>query len=545
MLKYLKSLFVGLLIAVGVTVYVLGARHSPPVAPAGYTVIQYWEKWTGEEAAGMQSIVDDFNRTVGREKHIYVQYVSMSSIDQKTMVAVAAGVPPDIAGLWDNQLNGFAALNALEPLDDLAKAHGIGPDTYKPIYWKACSSYENHLWGLISTPASIALHYNKQLFNGRAAELRAAGLDPDKTPTSIDALDRYSDALTTYITAPNGKDRRIKCSGFLPMEPGWYVNVMSYWFGGTIFDPKQGKLQLTSEPMIKTFEWLESYPKKYGKDALTQFHSGTGNFDSAQNPFFTGDIAMVQQGPWMANYIEHLAPSMNRWHVPAEKQKREKDFDHVTIGMSHADVTAMLGAGTALPNDPQMFSYDAGIKTIYVTFDAGDHVVDKRMDYLPALERRKYTEWGAAAFPSATGEQDVSYCPFDVLVIPRGSKHKEEAFEFLAFVTRQDEMEKLCALHCKNSPLAKVSEHFVKYHPNPYIDVFERLANSPNAKAVPAIPVWPQVSDELTVASQKASLLVDTPQAILEEADHRCEKSWNYFQHVHQLREQQATEAAQ
>jgi len=63
----------------------------------------------------------------------------------------------------------------------------------------------------------------------------------------------------------------------------------------------------------------------------------------------------------------------------------------------------------------------------------------------------------------------------DILVIPRGAKHKRQAFEFLAFVQRQDEMEKLCALHCKPSPLVRVSDEFNRNHLNPYIDIFERL----------------------------------------------------------------------
>ena len=49
-------------------------------------------------------IVDWFNNTVGKEKGIYVQYLSMSSINQKTLVSTAAGVPPDVAGLWDHQV---------------------------------------------------------------------------------------------------------------------------------------------------------------------------------------------------------------------------------------------------------------------------------------------------------------------------------------------------------------------------------------------------------------------------------------------------------
>ena len=58
----------------------------------------------------MKQIVDDFNATVGREEKIFVNYLSMSSVDQKTLLATAAGVPPDVAGVWDNQVRQFAAM---------------------------------------------------------------------------------------------------------------------------------------------------------------------------------------------------------------------------------------------------------------------------------------------------------------------------------------------------------------------------------------------------------------------------------------------------
>src|SRR5947209_5625785 len=137
-----------------------GAHDATPPVPEGYTVVRYWEKWTGAEAEQMQQIVADFNATVGHERHIAVQYMSMSNIDQKTLVAIAAGVPPDVAGLWDQQVAQYAALGAVEPLDELAAAHGISEQTYLPVYWNGCR-YAGHLYGLVSTPATIALHYNK------------------------------------------------------------------------------------------------------------------------------------------------------------------------------------------------------------------------------------------------------------------------------------------------------------------------------------------------------------------------------------------------
>ena len=57
-------------------------------------------------------------------------------------------------------------------------------------------------------------------------------------------------------------------------------------------------------------------------------------------------------------------------------------------------------------------------------------------------------KWAAVPFPSFDPKlKDVTYCNCDVMVIPRGAKHPAQAFEFMAFVTQQKEMEKLALLH--------------------------------------------------------------------------------------------------
>ncbi len=162
----------------------------------------------------MQIIVDDFNRTVGREKKIFVNCLTISEIEQRTLVATAAGVPPDVAGVTDEQIVPFAAQDALEPLDELAAAHGIARDTYKPVCWDGCV-YEGHLWALPSTPASVALHYNKRVLHENARALRDAGFDPDHIPTTLAEFDRFARVLDRKDAA--GKIIR---SGYLPDGAG-------------------------------------------------------------------------------------------------------------------------------------------------------------------------------------------------------------------------------------------------------------------------------------------------------------------------------------
>ncbi len=154
--------------------------------------VQYWEKWTGDEESKMRVVVDQFNNTEGSEKKIFVELLSMTDIGQKTLVSTAAGVPPDVAGLWAGNVAQYGAINALEPLDDYVANTGIH---YKKVYWDACH-YDGKLYALISTPATILLVYNKALFQKDAEALRKAGCDPDRAPRTLEEFDRYAKALT-------------------------------------------------------------------------------------------------------------------------------------------------------------------------------------------------------------------------------------------------------------------------------------------------------------------------------------------------------------
>jgi multiple sugar transport system substrate-binding protein len=471
-----KRLILSLLLLTAAWFLLFGARPAQSI-PNNVVVVEYWEKWVGTEADQMRLIVDDFNRTVGADKHIHVRYLSMSKLDQKLLIASAAGVPPDIAGLWDPQTAEFASLGAIEPLDELAARHGIDARMYKTVYWDACH-YHGKLWALPNTPACVALFYNKAIFRDSAAKLRSAGLDSWRPPRTLDELDRYAKALDVIDNAG-----RIQRAGYLPMEPGWYVDFTPVWFGGSLFDAKTDRFTLDSPQNVAAFEWIASYSKRLGSTAMVEFHDAAGGFDSPQNSFLTGEVAMEQQGPWMANYFYRLT-HQTPW-VP-------------TI------------AETKMPREREN----------------------------ELTDRRDNCDWAAAPFPSALpGVENVTICSVDTLVIPRGARHPDAAFEFMAYLARQDVMEKLCTLHCKSSPLREVSPDFLAHHPNPYISVFEAISASPNARFAPQTPMWEQLKKELDDATQSVSRLDAEPRAALASAQDRLQEKWNRQRRVDALRE--------
>lgn len=402
-------------------------RREPPPREDGRVVIEYWEKWVDFEKDAMQEIVDLYNAS---QDKVWVNYLSTGQIDQKLLLATAGGNPPDVAGLWAWRLYTYADMGALEPLDGLMKRDGIAREDYLPSIIDQCE-YNGFTWALPTTPATLALHYNKRMFV-------EAGLDPEVPPRTLAELDEFARRLTK-----RDDDGRITQLGFSPTEPGWWNDRWGYWFGADLLDDAGRRLTIDSPANLAAFQWIQAYPRTYGFRDLQSFQASGGQFNSGQNLFLAGRVAMVLQGVWMSNYVAKFNPDL---------------------------------------------------------------------------------EWGAAPFPAVDADMDpVTICEADVLVIPKGCRHKEEAWDFIRFVQRQENMERLCLGQRKFSPLARVREGFYDGHPNPEIRVFRQLAESPNAKGVPKTLVYSEYRNEITNAFDLVWRLEADPADALAEVERRIQ----------------------
>lgn len=405
----------------------------------------YWEKWTGAEGEAMQRVVEAFNRSQDR---IVVSYLPVSQVDRKAIVAIAGGDPPDILGIWAPNISSFADRAALLPLDTfLAQESGTVEafmERFYPVY-ASMVRHDGRVYGLPSTPTTVALHWNKAMF-------REAGLDPERPPRTLAELDEMAQRLERR----DPRTGEILTLGFLPQEPGWFSWAFPAWFGGGLIDGEQIILG-TDEANRRALEWTLSYTERIGVDAIRKFTSGFGSGASPQAAFFSGKIAMVFQGVWLNNFIRQFAPGM---------------------------------------------------------------------------------DYGVAPWPAAVpGVHDFTVADADVLVIPRGSRHPEAAWEFLRFVSSHNPharsaaelqgMELLCYLQQKNSPLREWSPYFAEHHPHPYIGVFRELARSPHAVHPPNIGIWGEYSREWNSLFERVRLGLVDPAEGLGYAHRRLVESWD------------------
>lgn len=294
---------------------------------SGRIVLDYWEKWTGHEGDAMRRIVDDFNASQSR---IEVRYFTMSAIDQKALIAISGGDPPDIVGLWNFNIPAYAESGAILPLDAYAEQYGFVRERYTPTVWKLMH-HEGQMWGAVSTCGSVGLYYNKDLF-------REAGLDPESPPRTVAELDAFNEKLCRR----DGRGR-FERMGFIHTEFGWWSWLWGYPFGGTVYEPparvgEAGRATAASAANIAGYEWLQSYPKRYGVEPLVAFQSSVGQqYGTAQNSFLRGSVAMVVQGPWLANMINAYTPRM-QYGVVGLPVGDDRLLSGGPVGMLDADV---------------------------------------------------------------------------------------------------------------------------------------------------------------------------------------------------------------
>ena len=142
----------------------------------------------GPDSKGIQAAVREFER---RNPDLRVRVLNMGAgrmNPQKLMTSIVGNVAPDVVNQDRFTISDWASRGAFHPLDDwITRDSSAGdkycprPEQYYPAVWRE-ASYGGKVYGVPTSADNRALYYNKKLFRERAAELRAAGCDPERPP---------------------------------------------------------------------------------------------------------------------------------------------------------------------------------------------------------------------------------------------------------------------------------------------------------------------------------------------------------------------------
>jgi multiple sugar transport system substrate-binding protein len=296
---------IGALAAGGLGFALFGPRGKKE-ASGGRLVLDYWEKWTGHEGKAMQKVVDDFNNSQSR---IFVRYMVTAGIDQKALIAIAGGDPPDVVGLYNYNVPLYAECDAILPLDQFDSSFGVRIENYaqgvQPIMLHPDRTGTQRMWATTNTGGTLAMYYNRTLF-------REVGLDPSQPPRTFQQLDEACKKLD--IIEKDGSIRRV---GFMHTQPGWWNWLWGYHFGGSLYNAPNARMTVDSMENIAAFQHLQARAKTLNPKEANNFGSGFATeYSSPRNAFLDNKCAIVIQGPWLANVIQEFKPDLDYGVAP-------------------------------------------------------------------------------------------------------------------------------------------------------------------------------------------------------------------------------------
>src|SRR5437773_6182283 len=261
---------------------------------SGATVtINFPDLWGGPEAQALEKVVSDFNAS---QSGIVVKGVSAPDF-QKQLDEVSGANRFDVSDNFGSTVGSWASKGILEPLDSYMQAENYGTGDFVPTALQS-NQYQGKTYAMPIAVHTLLLMYNKKRFSDAGI---AAG------PTTMSDLQADITKLTKIASSGN-------ITQFGMRSPDY--TTRAYAFGGKWYDDSGKPTPDDSGNLAALHFWVDNVVKKYGADKIKKFESGYGEYASAQNPFYTGKVAMTLDGEWQPVFIKEYAPTLD-WGVVA------------------------------------------------------------------------------------------------------------------------------------------------------------------------------------------------------------------------------------
>lgn len=279
----------------------VGNATGTPGANQANVTLTMWQQWGGgHEEQALKQVLAQYHKL---HPNITINEVPVTD-NSKILTAISGGTPPDIIDLGSSATIGeWASKGALANLTPyIQNDKTFNKNAFVPASWLPVT-YQGNIYGLPFMNFNVGLLYNKTL-------LAQAGIA--QPPKTLEELTQ--DAFKLTKQSSNG---RITQMGFLPDYPGQTngqvvsLEDFGWLFGGQWFDEKANKATANNPANIKALTWESQFYSKYGAQNVANFEKSAGAYLTAQDPFESGKLAMVYDGPWALAYIQQNVPSLS------------------------------------------------------------------------------------------------------------------------------------------------------------------------------------------------------------------------------------------
>lgn len=268
---------------------------------AGQTKIEWWTpRGDKVDLQATLDVLKDFHGSQDkvRVQPIFIPTTAGTQMSEKLLTSIAAGTPPETAEFDRFIVASWAAKGSLTDLSAMASTAKATADQYYPFSWEE-ASYKGKLYAMPFDTDTRGIYYNMDLFKEASV---------DKPPTTIQELDD----LAAKLTKKDG--RKFVHWGYSPAFRQSFHFAVGLQFGGSFFDMAKNVCTANDPKIVEAFTWMKSYADKYNIEDMEAFASAFGT--AGNDPFLTGQIAMIADGDWALASIKQYKPDLNFGVVP-------------------------------------------------------------------------------------------------------------------------------------------------------------------------------------------------------------------------------------
>lgn len=285
----------------------LGIFSLALVQASGKVTITYWHPWGGYWGEKHNAITEIFNKT-NPDIKVQTLTVPQAEIQAKLLTAIAGGNPPDLIHRWGSGDRGFFSkmFICLDSFMEESKDE-MGPENWFPGTLDYVS-FEGKVYGFLWVSVSEGLFYNIDMFE-------EAGLDPENPPKYWRDLEIAAEKLTKKDSRGRYETLGFQFPGVLESSASGIADWDVYWAyrnNGRWWDPDTRKMTCTDPKNIEAWEWLASWPKKYGVEETREFIASLRAIVQEPDGWFSrGSVAMREGGTWGIDYAVGHNPELN------------------------------------------------------------------------------------------------------------------------------------------------------------------------------------------------------------------------------------------
>lgn len=246
------------------------------VSPAGRTTVRFWYGLGGQIGEVIKTQIDKYNAS---QDKVFVEGVfqqSYNGVQEKFQAALVSGDVPEIVQIEIHATPKFASAGALTPLEDFYKDDASF--NFADLLPAALLNqrYDGKQYAMPINRSTPVLYYNKALF-------KAAGLDPEKPPTTWQEFQQMGKQLTVV------EGSETKSYGYLARSDWWFFESMVWSNGGELMSGDLQQVTFADKGAAPLQIWADMLHK----DKTARFFTGDKAGDQLVEAFATGTGAMM------------------------------------------------------------------------------------------------------------------------------------------------------------------------------------------------------------------------------------------------------------